>query len=82
MNPNEAWIGKVLFVGAVALVLWGITALFQAKGESARRARLVIGGAVGLIVAWAWFMMVGPFGFTGTLVVLGAGYWVFSGSKK
>jgi hypothetical protein len=29
MNPNEAWIGKVLFVGIVAVIIWAVKSLFK-----------------------------------------------------
>ena len=29
MDPNEAWIGKVLAVGLVALVIWAVKSLFK-----------------------------------------------------
>lgn len=82
MDPDEAWIGKVLAVGLIGLVLWGITALLQARSEAARRTRIVLGVAIAIAVAAVWFMMVGPIGFAVTLVVLGAVFWIFSGSKK
>ena len=79
---DESTIGKVLFVGIVGLVIWGITALLQAKSEVARRFRFVVGGALGLVAAWVWFMMVGPVGFVITLGLVGAGLWIVKGSKK
>jgi len=82
MNPDELWIGKALFVGLVGLTIWGITALLQAKGEGARRVRLALGWAIGLAVAWAWFMMVGPIGFTTTLVFAGVTTWIIKGFRK
>lgn len=82
MDPDEAWIGKVLFVGIVGLVIWAVTALLQAKGEGARRVRLVIGGAIALGVTAMLFAMAGPAGFVGVLVVLCASIWVFKGFKK
>jgi hypothetical protein len=82
MNQDEAWIGKVLFVGIVGLVIWAITALLQAKSEGARRARVVIGGAIGLAVAWVVFMLAGPIGFIITLALAGAVIWIAKGTKK
>lgn len=82
MNPDEAWIGKVLFVGIVGLVIWAVTALLQAKGEAARRARIVIGGAIALGVAAMLFALSGPIIFAVELVTLGAIIWVFKGFKK
>lgn len=82
MNPDEAWIGKVLFVGIVGLVIWAATALLKAKGEVARRARLAIGGAIALGVAAMLFAMGGPVVFAVELVALGAVIWVFKGVKK
>ena len=79
---DESIIGKVLFVGIVGLVIWGIITLMQAKGEVARRFRLVVGGALGLVAAWVWFMMVGPVSFVITLGLVGAGLWIVKGSKK
>lgn len=82
MNPDEAWIGKVLFVGLVGLVIWAITALLQAKGEGARRARLVIGGAIALGVAALLFALGGPIVFAVELVTLGAIIWIYKGYKN
>ena len=79
---EDAWIGKVLFVGTVGLALWGITALLQSKSEPARRARVAIGGLITLAVAWVIFLMAGPVGFIITLAVLGAGAWIVSGKTK
>lgn len=76
---EDAWIGKVLFVGLVGLVLWGVTALLQSKAESAHRARVVFGGVIILGVAWVIFMVAGPVGFITVLAVLGAGAWIFKG---
>lgn len=78
---EDAWIGKVLFVGIIGLVLWGITALLQSRSEAAGRARIVVGGAITLTVAWVIFLMAGPVGFIITLAVLGAGVWIVKGSK-
>lgn len=82
MNPEEAWIGKVLFVGIVAVVIWAITALLQSKSEGARRTRIVLGGVVGLAVAWVVFMATGPIGFLIALAVIGATTWIVKGTKK
>ena len=82
MNPDEAWIGKVFFVGIVGLVIWGITALLQAKSEAARRARVVLGATVGLGVAWAIFAVSGPLGVLTVAAVIGATVWIVKGSKK
>lgn len=82
MNPDEAWIGKVFFVGIVGLVIWGITALLQAKSESARRARVVLGATVGLGVAWVIFAVSGPLGVLTVAAVIGATVWIVKGSKK
>lgn len=79
---EDAWIGKVMAAGLIGLVLWGITALLQAKSESARRTRLVIGGALLLTIAWVVFMMVGPIGFITVLVIIGAIVWIAKGSTK
>ena len=79
---EDAWIGKVLFAGIVGLVLWGVTALIQSKSETAKRARIVIGGALILAVAWAVFMAAGPVGFIITLAVIGAGAWIVNGKTK
>lgn len=82
MDPNEAWIGKVMFVGIVGLVIWAITALLQAKSETAHRLRVVVGGALGLGVAWIVFAVAGPVGFVIVLAIIGAGIWIAQGSKK
>lgn len=82
MNPDEAWIGKVLFVGIVGLIIWAATALLQAKGEGARRLRFVIGGAAALGVAAILFALGGPVIFAIELATLGAFFWIFKGFKK
>lgn len=82
MNPDEAWIGKVMAAGAIGLALWGITALLQAKSEVARRVRIVLGVAVVLIALTAVGDEGGPVAVGLALAILGAGYWIFSGSKK
>ena len=79
---EDAWIGKVMAAGLIGLILWGITALLQARSGAARRARLVIGGALTLLVAWVVFMMVGPIGFIIALAVIGAIVWIAKGSTK
>lgn len=76
---EDAWIGKVLVAGIIGLVLWGVTALLQAKSDTAHRARVVIGGAIALGVAWVIFMVAGPVGFIITLAVIGAGAWIVKG---
>lgn len=81
MNPDEAWIGKVLFVGIVGLIIWAATALLQAKGEGARRLRFVIGGAAALGVAAILFALGGPVIFAFELATLGAFIWIFKGYK-
>lgn len=82
MNPDEAWIGKVLFVGIVGLAIWAVTALLRAKGEGARRARIVIGVAIALGVAAMLFALGGPVVFAVELVTVGAIVWIFKGFKK
>lgn len=82
MNPDEAWIGKVLFVGIVGLSIWAIKALLTAKSEGARRTRLVLGGAAALGIAAMLFTLGGPVIFAVELVTLGATIWIFKGFKK
>lgn len=82
MNPDEAWIGKVLFVGIVGLCIWAIKALLTAKSEGARRTRLVLGGAAALGIAAMLFTLGGPVIFAVELVTLGAIFWIFKGFKK
>lgn len=79
---EDAWIGKVMFVGLVGLVLWGITALLTAKGEGARRIRLVFGGALALGAAAVVFALGGPVAVLITLAVIGTGVWIAKGFKK
>lgn len=79
---EDPWIGKVLFIGIAAAFIWGVTALLGAKGETARRARIVIGGAIALIAAWVWFLMTGPAGLLIGLGIIGAVTWVVRGAKK
>lgn len=74
--------GKIIFIGLVALVIWGVSAFITAEGEAARRARLIIGSAIGLGVAAIWFLMVGPIGFAITAMVIGAGFWIAHGNNK
>lgn len=82
MNPDEAWIGKVLFVGIVGLAIWAITALMQAKSEVAHRVRVVLGAVVGLGIAWVIFAVSGPIGVLTVAAVIGATAWIIKGSKK
>jgi len=82
MNPDEAWIGKVLFVGIVGLCIWAIKALLTAKSEGARRTRLVLGSAAALGIAAMLFALGGPVVFAVELVTLGAIVWIFKGFKK
>jgi len=82
MNPDEAWIGKVMAAGLIGLTLWGITTLLRAKGEGARRVRLVIGVGVAIGVAAMLFALGGPVIFAVELVTLGAFIWIFKGFKK
>ncbi len=82
MNPDEAWIGKVLFVGIVGLFIWATTALLQAKGEGARRVRFVIGSAAALGIAALLFALGGPVVFAAELFTLGAIIWIYKGYKN
>jgi len=82
MNPEEAWIGKVLFVGLVGLAIWGITALLQAKGEAAHRTRIVFGAVIGLAIAWVIFAVSGLIGVIIVAAVIGAVTWIIKGAKK
>jgi hypothetical protein len=82
MNPDQAWIGKVLFVGIVGLVIWAITALLQANGEGARRARRVLGGALVLAIGAILLAIGGPGLLAIVVVVGGAGVWIFKGIGK
>ena len=75
-------VGKMMFVGLVALVIWGVTALLQARSESARRLRLVVVGALALAVAAGLFVATGPIGFVAVLAVCAAGIWIYAGNKK
>ena len=79
---EDAWIGKVMAAGLIGLALWGVTALLQARSEAARRARLVVGGAIVLLAAWIVFLMAGPVGFIIALAVVGAIVWIAKGSTK
>lgn len=79
---EDAWIGKVMFVGLVGLALWGITALLTAKGEGARRIRLVFGGVLALGAAAVVFRLGGPVAAIITLAIIGAGVWVARGFNK
>ena len=82
MNPDEAWMGKVMAVGIFAAIIWAITALISSKGEGARRMKMVIGGGLALGVAALLFAMAGPVGFIVTLGIGAACVWVFNGFKK
>lgn len=82
MNPDEAWIGNVVFIGTVGLAIWDITALLQAQSEGARRVRLVIGGAIAFGVAAMLFAISGPVIVAVELVTLGPIIWIFKGFKK
>ncbi|MDP2371975.1 hypothetical protein [Rhodoferax sp.] len=79
---EDAWIGKVMFVGIVMLLLWGITALLTAKGEGARRIRLTLGGLLALGAVAVVFALGGPAAVIITLAILGAGAWIVKGFKK
>jgi O-antigen/teichoic acid export membrane protein len=82
MNPDEAWIGKALFVGIISFVVWVISILISSKGEGAKRLRLIVVGAIALGVAALLFAMVGPVGLLVILVIGAAGVWVYNGFKK
>ncbi|GEM_PF-4197587 len=79
---QDAWIGKVMVVGIVGLVLWGITALLTAKGEGARRIRIVFGGVLALGAAAVVFALGGPVAVIITLAIIATGVWVVRGFKK
>ncbi len=79
---EDAWIGKVLFAGIVVATLFGFSTLLRAKSESARRLRVILGGASALALAWVVFMMLGPIGFVIALAIGSAGVWIAKGSKK
>lgn len=79
---EDATIGKVMFVGIIGLALWGITALLSAKGEGARRIRLILGGVLALGAAAVVFALGGPVAVIITLATIGAGVWVARGFKK
>lgn len=80
MDDNVA--GKIMAAGVILLILWGITAFLTARGEVARRARLVVGGAIALAVTAIWFSIAGPLGLAAALVVVGLLIWIFSGLRK
>lgn len=82
MDPSEAWIGKVMFVGLVGLAIWAVTALLQGKSEGAHRLRVVIGGALALSAAAILFASAGPVGFIVVIAIIGACIWIFKGFKK
>ena len=74
--------GKIIFIGLVALVIWGVTAFITAEGGVARRAKLVVGGIIATGVAAVWFLTVGPVGFAITAMNIGAGFWIAHGNNK
>lgn len=82
MNPNELWIGKVLAVGIFGLVIWGITALLQAKGEVARRIRMVLAGLITLAFGAFLFAGGGPGLVALVAAVIGIVVWIFRGKGK
>lgn len=75
-------IGKVMFVGLVIVAIWLISEVLTAKGEIARRFRLVIGAALLLGVAAIILATAGPVGLVVVLVVVGAITWIIRGAKK
>lgn len=82
MDPNEAWIGKVLFAGAALLLIAAVGALLGATGEGARRIKLVLGallalGALAFVVAVA-----GPGGLALAVIVTGVIIWIVRGFKS
>lgn len=79
---EDAWVGKVMFVGLVGLALWGITTLLTAKGEGARRIRLVFSGLLALGATAVVFALGGPVAVLITLAVIGTGVWIAQGFKK
>lgn len=82
MNPDQAWIGKVLFAGIVGLVIWGATALLQAKSEVARRVRVVIAGFMVLAFTSAIFAAYGPGGVITVGALIGIVIWIVKGRGK
>lgn len=82
MNPDQAWIGKVFFVGIVGLVIWGITALMQAKSEAARRVRIILGSLLALGIGAILFAVGGPGLLAGAIIAIAAITWIVKGFKK
>lgn len=75
------FIGKVLFAGAVMLLIAGITALLNAKGEGPRRIRLLLGGLIILGLLALVLEAAGPGGLALVVVVIGAITWIVRGFK-
>ena len=74
--------GKVMVAGLVFLVIVGIGALLEAKGEGARRIKLVLGAM--LVLGLAAFI-VGVAGLGGLLlvaIVIGVGTWIVRGFRR
>lgn len=74
--------GKVMFAGAVLLAVWLIGEALTAKGEVARRFRLVLGAALLLGLGAFILAVAGPGGLALALVVVGAITWILKGVKK
>ena len=80
MSDNT--IGKVMFVGLVIIAIWLISEVLTAKGEVARRFRLVVGAALLLGLGAAIIAVAGPGGLAITFIVVGAITWIIKGAKK
>lgn len=75
-------IGKVMFVGLIIVAIWLIGEVLTAKGEVARRFRLVLGVALLLGVVAIILAVAGPGGLAVVLVVGGAITWIVKGARK
>ena len=82
MDPNEAWIGKAMVAGIVILIISGISSLLSAKGEMARRIRLVLGALLLLGICAIALAVAGPGGLALLVGVVGTVAWVIKGYGK
>jgi len=82
MDPDELWIGKVLFVGLASLTIWGVGALLTSRSEGARRIKVVIGGLITLSIGAILFAIGGPGLLAVGIIVVAIVIWVGRGFSK
>lgn len=82
MDPNEAWIGKAIVAGGVLLLIFIVGALLGAKGEGARRIKIVLAVLLGLGALAFVIAVAGPGGLALALIAIGVITWIVRGFKS